>query len=336
MTEQNQQFAALPKFEIVFLDMDDVLCDWMIHAVKFHDTTLERLTEQPYGKWKPGDGRMAYEIMGLSKRAFWAKIDEAPNFWHDLPKSAVFDQLRKIARSLSDSVQVLTKPHQHENCFAGKHHWCAKHLYGIPLTLTESKHLLAKPGRLLIDDREQNVEQFRAAGGSAILFPQHWNSAHDKAPFGPLFYLAQELAKLAAEQNSKKAARTINEARLEDYLTPTEPRPDPYVVKRDDNRWPHDIRPRGTWEAKPEADSPLSTVMQAAGDMAIGTQDTSDQPDHPATLLGYPVLPADPDSELAKKIAAMKPGDIVLGPSLSASRGPTKQEMEDETWGIGR
>lgn len=200
----NPALADLPRFDIVFLDMDDVLCEWMVHAVKLHDRSLDRIKHSQ--AWKPGDGRDVYEILGYSKQQFWGKIDESPSFWRDLPKTAWFKDLINIAHSLSESVQVLTKPHNHEHCYSGKHKWWAEHLcgWGIRLILAEDKSLLAAPGRLLIDDRDENCEAFRAAGGSAILFPQHWNSAHDKAPFGPLFYLAQELAKLAAEQRESR------------------------------------------------------------------------------------------------------------------------------------
>lgn len=42
--------------------------------------------------------------------------------------------------------------------------------------LGEHKHLFAKRGSLLIDDNEAAVRKFREHGGSAILFPQPWNS----------------------------------------------------------------------------------------------------------------------------------------------------------------
>lgn len=37
------------------------------------------------------------------------------------------------------------------------------------------KELNAKSGAILIDDSDKNVENYRAAGGCAILFPQPWN-----------------------------------------------------------------------------------------------------------------------------------------------------------------
>ena len=43
------------------------------------------------------------------------------------------------------------------------------------------KHLLARPDTLLIDDKDENVDGFREAGGKALLIPRPWNRAHLQA-----------------------------------------------------------------------------------------------------------------------------------------------------------
>lgn len=50
----------------------------------------------------------------------------------------------------------------------------------------DDKHELAKPGRLLIDDADHHVEDFRDHGGEAILFPSIHNARHAEA--GPEAY----------------------------------------------------------------------------------------------------------------------------------------------------
>ncbi len=45
--------------------------------------------------------------------------------------------------------------------------------------MTARKHLLAKPGTILIDDYEANVMAFQKDGGKAVLFPQIWNANHE-------------------------------------------------------------------------------------------------------------------------------------------------------------
>lgn len=40
--------------------------------------------------------------------------------------------------------------------------------------MTARKELLAGADAILIDDRLENVEEFRKAGGEAVLFPSRW------------------------------------------------------------------------------------------------------------------------------------------------------------------
>jgi hypothetical protein len=42
-----------------------------------------------------------------------------------------------------------------------------------------AKHLCANSKHVLIDDYDRNINNFKAAGGHTILFPQFWNVAHD-------------------------------------------------------------------------------------------------------------------------------------------------------------
>ena len=44
--------------------------------------------------------------------------------------------------------------------------------------LIKDKYLLARPGRVLIDDADHNVDNWVAAGGEGILVPRPWNSKH--------------------------------------------------------------------------------------------------------------------------------------------------------------
>ena len=40
------------------------------------------------------------------------------------------------------------------------------------------KHFCAHSGSLLIDDYDKNINDFRQAGGNAILVPRQWNSMY--------------------------------------------------------------------------------------------------------------------------------------------------------------
>lgn len=289
---------ALPRFDIVFLDMDGVLADFQGAACKVHSklpvADLIRLRH-----WEPQEWLM-WKVFGVTQEKFWQLIDEAPNFWHDMPKTSFCDAVVNLARGLTDTVRVLSTPHDNDNSYAGKRHWCRFNLPGIKVTLNEdepgqsSKALLAKPGRLLLDDSDKNVDAFRAAGGSAILIPQHWNSAHDKAPYGVLFYLAMELEKLRQEQ----------------------------VLA---------ANPPG-WNAA-ELQQSADRLLAHGGDQAIGTTDTSDAEIDAAQREGFRRIgrnskPIEPDWPFAHPDFPTPPAGY--GPGTNTGHGHAWQRPDGE------
>ncbi len=187
------QSLVLPQFSDVFLDMDGVLADFMSAACEIHDQPT------PYtGEWD-----MAAHF-GITSGEFWAKIERATFFWRDIKPLPYLSQVLSLAGMLSSSVHLLSSPACHSTCHSGKFLWRQKNI-PIPgpeliLCKAEHKHLLATPNRLLIDDKDENCQSWRDAGGKAIVFPQPWNSARHAVSLGPMFYLAQELEKLAREQ----------------------------------------------------------------------------------------------------------------------------------------
>jgi 5'(3')-deoxyribonucleotidase len=66
------------------------------------------------------------------------------------------------------------------HCHIGKLEWVRKNIpQAIDRTIiTRHKHLLAGPGRILIDDAEFNVNDWNEHGGTGILYPAHHNSLH--------------------------------------------------------------------------------------------------------------------------------------------------------------
>jgi hypothetical protein len=201
------------KFSHVFLDMDGVIADFVSEALAVHETTLQDfLPKWPKGEWR--FDRILCEGCENPEDVFWYKIDAESNhssnlkhgrggFWERINPYPWLPELLSVCQSLTDSLSLLSTPSRSPHSYSGKRRWCDKYAPDIKLILTDQKHLLAAPGRLLIDDSDKNCDAFRAAGGSAILFPQHWNSNHDKAPFGPLFYLGQELGRMAREQDCR-------------------------------------------------------------------------------------------------------------------------------------
>ena len=133
----------------IFLDLDGVLTDFERHC----DET---------GYRRP-DGSPDYERMNCNK---WfgnmCAYDGARAF---------YDDLCRIAR-----VRFLTAPITHPECFGGKAEWIKSFvpekggfvLKDLMIVASQDKYLIAKPGRILIDDRLKNVTAWRAAGGQAV------------------------------------------------------------------------------------------------------------------------------------------------------------------------
>lgn len=162
----------------VFLDMDGVLVDFAKAAFKLHGVN--------YKHYPTGFG---WDIVGainsiahnpISEQNFWGKMDEY--FWATLPKTSLCDILVADAAKCfePENIFILTSGGS-PAAASGKIRWISHNLPAymqMNVLIGAHKHLLAGPGTLLIDDCDQQVDNFRAAGGEAILVPRPWNTAH--------------------------------------------------------------------------------------------------------------------------------------------------------------
>lgn len=154
------------KIEHILLDMDGVLVDFSGAACALHG--------------KPGTEILSWDMwnyLGLeTEDDFWGKIDAVGvDFWTGLNKYPWFDQLFALLSGYPWT--IATTPSKDPTSAYGKRVWLGQQ-FGRDFTnymLGKQKHLLAKPGVLLIDDSDKNIRLFREAGGKAILFPQPWN-----------------------------------------------------------------------------------------------------------------------------------------------------------------
>lgn len=138
-----------PKIEI-FLDMDGVISDFDTHC---SDTGYRRT-----------DGSPDYNRMNTVE-------------WYS--NMAVFDGAREFYDRLQDRghVRFLTAPIKFPECFSGKAEWIKKFvpergrmiLGDLMIVASKDKRLIAKPGRVLIDDSENNIREWTQAGGIGIL-----------------------------------------------------------------------------------------------------------------------------------------------------------------------
>lgn len=162
---------------LAFLDMDGVIADFVSGACKVHGRPNPYDDPKNHGVWEIDS------LWGMTAREFWAPCNNNPDFWDNLEKTEDSDRIvcsvmRKFGE---DNVAILTAPSLDPQCVPGKRRWIKKYFpeFTDRIIYTGAKKFLAGPDRVLIDDRSSNVENFRKAGGKAVLVPRLWNDAHN-------------------------------------------------------------------------------------------------------------------------------------------------------------
>ena len=167
----------------VFLDLDGVITDFL--------TGLHKALDIPYdinnylyekGKWD----MLADIKTGIEETCF--TFQDCNNcciakFWAELPwMHDGRDILRAVIDTLGlEKVYFLTTPMSNLESASGKMMWVNDNLpiYLKRTIITQApKSLLARPNVLLIDDRNENIDEFVKAGGQGILVPRPWNRAY--------------------------------------------------------------------------------------------------------------------------------------------------------------
>ena len=174
----------------VFLDMDGVF-------VNFHKGIYQAFNK-PYSyatdlmtKWDFWEewGTTSEGCNAICTTSFWQNLE----WMHD-----GLDIFRETLKYFNpEQIYLLTCPMSNVESPTGKWMWVDKNLpkyYKRTIITKAPKHLLARPDTLLIDDKDENVEKFIAAGGDAILVPRPWNKLY-KDKDSAWFTVATELVK---------------------------------------------------------------------------------------------------------------------------------------------
>ena len=135
----------------IYCDMDGVIVDF--------EDGYERLT----GKNIKGN-----HVKGDSD--FWQPITDAgANFWINLKWMPDGEKLWKYIKNYSPS--ILSAPSREKSSRIGKEIWVRTNIPGTELILkpASEKQELAEPNAILIDDRKDNIQQWKDAGGIGIL-----------------------------------------------------------------------------------------------------------------------------------------------------------------------
>lgn len=159
---------------ICFLDLDGVLVDFLAGACRLFNVDQEEL----FKRWPPGDFDCAIPIAG-DPTSFWERIMDDDGFWDGLPEMSDAREILGIVEGKygRGNIYLLTAPTSDPHSYCGKAEWVAEHLpeYHGRLHIGQHKHLCAGPGRMLVDDRDDNVDKFIRFGGWATLVPRRWN-----------------------------------------------------------------------------------------------------------------------------------------------------------------
>ena len=149
----------------IFVDMDDVLCDFREAAADSHSLSIEEMIIK-FGVWHEGE-------------EFWAPIlSKGADFWRDIKPTPWYRDVLDEADSHSNGdFFLLSCPQLDPNCHLGKVQWVKRYLGEDfdRFLLTPYKELLAKPNTILIDDNPTNTTKFAQSGGTSFLFPSPSN-----------------------------------------------------------------------------------------------------------------------------------------------------------------
>jgi hypothetical protein len=166
---------------ICFLDLDGVLVDFVAGVLKHYGLPADT----PWPTYH--HDHVLCERLGLSRDDFWSPCGEA--FWSELSWTAEGRELLHTSEACfgPDNVYLLSHPCPTYGCLEGKKRWVDQHLpdYRGRLFLGAAKHAFAAATKVLIDDSDDNVARFRAAGGHAVLVPRPWNQkcGHDTVEY---------------------------------------------------------------------------------------------------------------------------------------------------------
>lgn len=171
------------KISTILLDMDEVLTDFVGGACRLHGVSREEVDElrAQMGTWYVEPVLTLLLNRRIQAEDFWKPIHEqGEGFWTGLELLPWAHELIEYVKSLQIDWHIVTSPSRCPSSYSGKVKYL-KRMFGSHFdrfVISPHKHLLAKPGVVLIDDREENIEKFIKAGGDGLVFPSAGNKFH--------------------------------------------------------------------------------------------------------------------------------------------------------------
>lgn len=154
---------------VLYVDMDDVMADFVGAACLAHGMTREKMETRR----KPGCWDIKKALGANTLKEFWEPINATGSeFWYNLEPLPWFGELVELLVWLQIEWYILSTPGNCPSSYVGKVMWIEKY-FGeefVNYILTPHKHLLAH-NAFLVDDRPDNINKFIEHGGRGMIFP---------------------------------------------------------------------------------------------------------------------------------------------------------------------
>lgn len=152
---------------LCFIDLDGVLVDFVEGAFKHYGINI------PYPEITWDFPNQA----GIPMADFFKPFGK--DFWSRLCPTWEFDEIIPAAENKfgKENVFLCSHPCETDGCITGKAAWIERWLpdYTQRLVLTGRKDVFSGSNRVLIDDRDKNVDDWVKVGGVGIMVPRPWN-----------------------------------------------------------------------------------------------------------------------------------------------------------------
>jgi 5'(3')-deoxyribonucleotidase len=175
----------MAQIEHIFCDLDGIFADYLTPSLQLWGFDPEAYPANCWNVW---------EALGIAKSDYIGDIDRQPDFWRQIKPYDWCDALAGFFDDIGIRWSIVTSPwlFRHPTLHSDKVAWVRKYIGShIKCHIIDDKELLAKPGRLLIDDSDLNVSKFVESGGRAVLFPRRWNAMHEHEDTGFEHVLAE-------------------------------------------------------------------------------------------------------------------------------------------------
>lgn len=164
--KEEEQAAQVSQYKI-YCDMDGVLCDFDRRFEQFGGMSSKEY-EAKYGTNK------FWDLISKVGAQFWAKIPWMPE------GKSLWEYISKYKPIL------LSAPSQDYSSRYGKKLWVQEHFPGTKLVLARrsNKKDYSGKNKILIDDREDTINEWNAARGIGILFTSTSQTINDLKALG--------------------------------------------------------------------------------------------------------------------------------------------------------